>query len=139
MKREVHCTHKILYPTRPSKQCKFCDYLLDRPLISQDFQSGPIDQSSPAGPSIKVASFMICIKKIVLFVVCCLLFVVGHCLLLVIVCHWSLFVVGHCLSSAVVCHWSFFVVGHCCRWSLCVIGRILLLVVVCRCMLFVVV
>ena len=35
--------------TRPSKQCGFCNYLLDQSLISQDCQSGLIGQSGRGG------------------------------------------------------------------------------------------
>ena len=38
-----------LNQTRPSKQCRFCDYLLDLSLISQDCQSCWIGQSGRAG------------------------------------------------------------------------------------------
>ena len=34
--------------TRPSKQCEFCNHLLDKYFISQGYQSGP---ASPGGPS----------------------------------------------------------------------------------------
>ena len=36
--------------TRPSKQCEFCNYLLDKSLITQAFQSGSIGQDGPGGP-----------------------------------------------------------------------------------------
>ena len=35
--------------TRPSKQCGFCNYILDQSVISQDCQSGLIGQSSRGG------------------------------------------------------------------------------------------
>merc|ERR1712152_110522 len=35
------------------------------------------------------------------------MFIVGGCLLLVVVCRWSLFVVGRCLSLVVVCCLSY--------------------------------
>ena len=49
--------------TRPSKQCGFCNYLLDQSLISQDCQSGLIGESGrggagcpnyPCGPLVQV-------------------------------------------------------------------------------------
>ena len=36
--------------TRPSKQYQFCNYPLDKSLISQSFQSGLICQSGPGCP-----------------------------------------------------------------------------------------
>ena len=39
--------HKI----GPSKQCEFCNYLLDKSLISKSYQSGSIGQCGSAGPS----------------------------------------------------------------------------------------
>ena len=42
-KRNVHIT-------RPSKQFEFCNYLLDKSLISQGYQSGFIGQCRPGGP-----------------------------------------------------------------------------------------
>ena len=35
--------------TRPSKQCEFCNYLLDKSLISQGCQSGSTGHSGPGG------------------------------------------------------------------------------------------
>ena len=80
-----------------------------------------------------------------LVVVCCWsLFVLGHCLSLVVVYRWLLFVAGCCLSLVIVCRQLLFVVVCCwslvvvCRWSLFVVGRCffvdhcLSLVVVCR-------
>ena len=34
--------------TRPSKQYQFCNYPLDKSLISQTYQSGSISQSGPS-------------------------------------------------------------------------------------------
>ena len=36
--------------TRPNKQCEFCNYLLDKYLISYDYQSGPGGLVGPTGP-----------------------------------------------------------------------------------------
>ena len=36
--------------TRPSKQCKFCNYLHDKSLISQGCQSGSIGPGGQGGP-----------------------------------------------------------------------------------------
>ena len=36
--------------TIPSKQCKFCNYLYDKSLISHGCQSGSSGQSVPGGP-----------------------------------------------------------------------------------------
>ena len=53
----------LLLLTRPSKQCGFCNYLLDQSLISQDCQSGLIGESGrgcagcpnyPCGPLVQV-------------------------------------------------------------------------------------
>ena len=35
---------------RPTKQSEFCNYLLDKFLITQAFQSGLIGQGGPGGP-----------------------------------------------------------------------------------------
>ena len=67
------------------------------------------------------SAFMICIQKIVLFVVCHLSFVVVCLLSLVVVCHLSfavvhrlsLFVICRCLSFVIVCRLSLFVVCRC--------------------------
>ena len=63
---------------------------------------------------------MICIQKIDFFAF--------PCFLSIVVCCWLLFVVGHCLLLVVFCRWSLVVV---CRWSLFVVGCCLSLVVVC--------
>ena len=42
-------TQKIQLKTRLSKQCEFCNYLLDKSLITQGCQSGSICQSGPGG------------------------------------------------------------------------------------------
>ena len=40
-----------IHETRPSKKCEFCNYLLDKSLISKSYQSGSIGQCGSAGPS----------------------------------------------------------------------------------------
>ena len=49
MIRSNYCNQRLLN-TRPSKQCEFCNYRLDKSLISQGCQSGSIGQSGPGGP-----------------------------------------------------------------------------------------
>ena len=46
---EAELREIMLIGTRPSKQCGFCNYLLDQSLISQDCQSGLIGQSGRGG------------------------------------------------------------------------------------------
>ena len=64
-----------------------------------------------------------------------MLFVIGHCLLFVVICVFLLFVVCCCLLFVVVCHLSLFVI--CCCLSFVVVCH-LSLFVICCCLLLVI-